>query len=310
MTVYILNIGCITPFCSGDLYNKENLPPPMEISLEDYGGKGKGLIINKEYLNKIDLPSKGLMSYQTRLAFIAYRNTNILKFLGNMKSYRGLIYIANGHISLEDETIDIIKKYALDKDNNFDFRLLGQNIDKMPPLDGIKMLSTAISHFIAKDLEINDPGHQIYIGDNNSSAAIVEAYFKLKDMECDFALVVSSETPFFKHSYPYRNLALKKDIEKIGEGSYACVLIGDKIMKDLNKQKKIENLYQIKFADNKLYTQDINPKVEKNLIYYGSADGLSKIYSSLSYKEFNSNIFNDRNGEGSISSIHIERAVL
>ena len=102
----------------------------------------------------------------------------------------------------------------------------------------------------------------------------------------------------------------KKDIEKIGEGSYACVLIGDKIMKDLNKQKKIENLYQIKFADNKLYTQDINPKVEKNLIYYGSADGLSKIYSSLSYKEFNSNIFNDRNGEGSISSIHIERAVL
>ncbi len=70
MTVYILNIGCITPFCNGDLYNKENLPPPMEISLEDYGGKGKGLIINKEYLSKIDLPSKGLMSYQTRLAFI------------------------------------------------------------------------------------------------------------------------------------------------------------------------------------------------------------------------------------------------
>ena len=169
MSVSVLNIGFLTPFFSGNLLNKQVLPDPNIFDLKDYGGQGKGIEINKEYLKSLNFEAKSLMSKQTQIALKAFHNCLTEELKQSIISLKGSIFVCNGHISLDDSTVKIISKYLFDTDHKINFNLFGENIERMPPLDGIKVLSTAISHFVAKELNVHHPGHQIYSGDNSLS---------------------------------------------------------------------------------------------------------------------------------------------
>lgn len=222
MTVFLASSGKITPKGDGRV-----VLTPQAIDLAEWGKKAEGWSIDKEFLRGKELESKALMSLHTQLAVLAFMEC--LKGVDlNLFNERGIIYVGNGPISLDDSTIRGITKYLV-FDDHLDFHSLGENIERMPPLDGIKMLSTAQSHFIAKVASTHELGNQLYSGSNTSLNCLVEAYHAIKSGRVDFAVVVSAEAPFYKNSFLEANRHIDASVP-FAEGGFSTLLVSGELI--------------------------------------------------------------------------------
>lgn len=127
------------------------------------------------------------------------------------------IYLGNQCINLDQELYDTLIAISGDGAEKLDFSVIGQNLRNFPPLNGIKLLPTLPTHFVAKRYDIHGSANISYAGESSSIESILHA---VRDIEMGYyekAIAASTFSPFSGHEflwYSDSKLARKTTIDE------------------------------------------------------------------------------------------------
>jgi hypothetical protein len=131
--------------------------------------------------------------------------TNQLEFYSVMKVFQNIkfsenslescnLYLGNHIINIDIERMEIMIRLCRENDN-INFSKLGTNLKRMPPLNGVKLLPTIPSHFIAKENNI------LYSSEISGLLSLMLAFNEIHSGNVDMAVVASAYNPFTPHEF-------------------------------------------------------------------------------------------------------------
>ena len=101
------------------------------------------------------------------------------------------IFIGNGGIFPSKKMITSLIRFS-GKDEDIDYECLSQNIDKIPPLEGVRNLPTAADFFLAKNFDIHNVGNPMYLGDDSGLLCLFRAQENIQLGKINTAVVAAS----------------------------------------------------------------------------------------------------------------------
>lgn len=111
------------------------------------------------------------------------------------------IYLGNQSINLDEELYETIINISEKNMKKIQLPNIGKNLDKFPPLNGIKLLPTLPTHFIAKEYNLHGSANVLYSGDVSSIEAILHAAWDIEAGYYEKAIVASTYNPFTPHEF-------------------------------------------------------------------------------------------------------------
>ena len=102
------------------------------------------------------------------------------------------IFIGNGGISPSKKMLTSLIRFS-GKDEDIDYECLSQNIDKIPPLEGVRNLPTAADFFLAKNFDIHNVGNPMYLGDDSGLLCLFRAQENVQLGKINTAVVAASD---------------------------------------------------------------------------------------------------------------------
>jgi|GEM_PF-3020641 len=195
--------------------------------IEDYANFQKRC----NYVENIKFNGKKLMNNANFLEV-----SNVLSMMNEInlsheEKMQCAIYLGNQLIHPSQEMIDIFLKYCYENDM-LSLEKIGKNIKKIPPLNGIRILSTIPSNFIAENLNIHGSGELLYTGENSGLTNLIMASKKIRYGELKQAIVASSYSEFEKCVYFWND---EKELKK-GEGTVALFLESEESAKSAKRK--------------------------------------------------------------------------
>lgn len=201
--VVVTSMGCISPL-GDDIYSigdkiingtarSENIK-----KLDCNGRKYRGHEIHHFNRRNLNIGGKNMLDYGNGLELYAVLQA-VSNYCGESKKQLGdmnvAVYLGNQMITLDAESIGIISDICI-KEGSISLSLLGKNIKKLPPLNGVKLLPTIPSHIIAKELDIHGEGNILGCGDLSGLVNLIVAAASIKHGFVERAIVASSFAPF------------------------------------------------------------------------------------------------------------------
>ncbi|MDR1418186.1 MAG: hypothetical protein LBI80_03415 [Endomicrobium sp.] len=161
---------------------------------------GFGGIASDFNFRNINVIGKNIMNRTNQLEFYsvmkAFQNTNFSE--NSLESCN--LYLGNHIINIDTETMEIMIKLCYENDN-INFSKLGTNLKSMSPLNGVKLLPTTPSHFIAKENNIHGKGDVVYSSEISGLLSLMLAFNEICSGNVDMAVVASSYNPFTPHEF-------------------------------------------------------------------------------------------------------------
>lgn len=149
----------------------------------------------------------GLTGTNVMLKYNQYELYAVMKAIDRYKWRENIdfencpVYLGNQAINLDQELYDTLIKIAETTERFLDVPQIGRNLNKFPPLNGIRLLPTLPSHFIAKDNNIHGSANITYSGATSSIDALLHAERDIEMGYYEQAIVASTYTPFSAHEF-------------------------------------------------------------------------------------------------------------
>ncbi|WP_379134441.1 beta-ketoacyl synthase N-terminal-like domain-containing protein [Paenibacillus sp. sgz500958] len=212
-TVVISGMGCVTPLGNDpkDVHKAmiQGQTAFSEISQFDsstyacrFGGEIKNFNIRD-----LGISGSNIMLRYNKMQMKAVIQTlndyNLMSSLEN-NAINCAVYVANHTVNVDSETLQIFRSICSENGNEIlDFSLLGDGLNKIPPLSGVKQLTTVPSHFIAKYTGAHGPGNLYYSGDSGSLTSLLSAARAIETGRIEQAVVSASFSPFSPHEFAW-----------------------------------------------------------------------------------------------------------
>lgn len=157
----------------------------------------------------------GLTGTNTMLKYNQYELVSIMRAIEKYNWIEDLteqkincpIYLGNQCINLDQELYDTLIDISEDEET-LDFSLIGKNLNKFPPLNGIKLLPTLPMHFVAKKYDFHGSANISYAGESSSIGSILHAMRDIRMGYYEKAIVASTYGPFTPHEFLWLGSAM------------------------------------------------------------------------------------------------------
>lgn len=204
--VVITSIACITSLADDPilLWEKLNENNVGISKLEEFDSRRYpctfGGVIHDFNFRDVNVQGKNIMNRTNQLEFYsvmkAFQNSNFSQeALENCN-----LYLGNHIINIDIETMEIMIKLCKERDS-INFSKLGNNLRRMPPLNGVKLLPTTPSHFIAKENNLHGKGDVVYSSEISGIMSLLLAYKEIQNNNIEMAVVSSAYSPFTPHEF-------------------------------------------------------------------------------------------------------------
>lgn len=159
-----------------------------DFSIRDLGISGSNMMLR---YNKL----------QMKAAYQMLNDYGLIASLEN-NAMNCAVYVANHPVNLDPEMLQIIRSICSSGGAGaMDFSKLGDNLHRIPPLSGVKQLTTVPSHFIAKTTGAHGPGNLYCNSDCGGVTALLSAARAIETGRIDQAMVSASFSPFSAHEF-------------------------------------------------------------------------------------------------------------
>jgi 3-oxoacyl-(acyl-carrier-protein) synthase len=205
--VVISAIGIVTSLGENrkDVWNKVQNGESGIILIKDENVQNNycqfGGVINYVDTKKINIQGKNVLNRSNKL--LVY---SVLKALEMYKYEEGVfgdndpIYIGNQMQYIDESILKLILDNCITEEG-MDLSSMGEFLNKMSPLSGIKLLPTTPSHTIAKYLGAHGEGCINYTGSTSGLANLYLAYNQIASGRVERATICASNSPFSSYEY-------------------------------------------------------------------------------------------------------------
>lgn len=207
--VVVSSSGCITSLGFGVEHNLQeirNLQQEIK-QLSCLGGVNEIVGISSQQISawwpEMNANTMSLQSSLCMAAILAAYYNSGLSTDSHVNRERISVYIGGGATNFDEKAVQLLLDIIRDDSGNVDMMLLGKSIHKIPPIDLIKALVTAPSHFTAKLCDLHGVSNTIDAGNASSLIALSKAYNQIKNGLADIAIVASAENVILPHYYFY-----------------------------------------------------------------------------------------------------------
>ncbi|WP_238651969.1 beta-ketoacyl synthase N-terminal-like domain-containing protein [Paenibacillus piscarius] len=148
--------------------------------------------------------SNMMLRYNKLQMKAAYQMLNDYGLMASMENHamNCAVYVANHPVNLDPETLRIIRSICSSGgEQHMDFSRLGDQLHQIPPLSGVKQLTTVPSHFIAKTTGAHGPGNLYCNSDCGGITALLSAARAIGNGRIEQAIVSASFSPFSAHEF-------------------------------------------------------------------------------------------------------------
>lgn len=148
--------------------------------------------------------SNMMLRYNKMSMKAAYQMVNDYGLMASLENdaMNCAVYVANHPVNLDPETLQIIRSISSSGgEGGMDFSRLGDQLHRIPPLSGVKQLTTVPSHFIAKFTGAHGPGNLYCNSDCGGITALLSAARAIGTGRMDQAIVSASFSPFSAHEF-------------------------------------------------------------------------------------------------------------
>lgn len=160
-------------------------------------------------IKRFNARKAGLTGTNTMLKYNQYELVSIMKAIDkynwiedvNDQKINCPIYLGNQCINLDQELYDTLINISGDCAETLNLSVIGKNLNKFPPLNGIKLLPTLPTHFTAKSNDLHGSANISYAGESSSIEAILHAVRDIKMGYYEKAIVASTYGPFTPHEF-------------------------------------------------------------------------------------------------------------
>lgn len=209
-SVVITGMGCVTPLgqTPGEIHEAmlQGKTAYSAISLFDaspcrcsIGGE-----IPNFSIRDLGISGSNMMLRYNKLQMkAAYQMLNDYGLMASLENnaMNCAVYVANHPVNLDPETLQIFRSICSSGDGDMDFSRLGDNLHRIPPLSGVKQLTTVPSHFMAKTTGAHGPGNLYCNSDCGGVTALLSAARAIETGRIEQAMVSASFSPFSAHEF-------------------------------------------------------------------------------------------------------------
>lgn len=207
----ITGIGTITPLGNNpsDLWeaikrNDSGIKRINKMEVSNYSSQFGGQITDFK-LRNLNVTGKNMMLRYNQLEIYsvlqALQESNWLDD-DDQDKFNCKVYCGNQVITFDYETLETILLICSQSNKQkLDYSVLGDNLKQIPPLNGVKLLPTASSHFIAKNYNCHGAGNLLHAGEISGLATLIMAAKEIEAGYTNNAIVTSSFSPFTPHEF-------------------------------------------------------------------------------------------------------------
>lgn len=251
------------------------------------------------------------------------------------------LFIGNGGIFPSKKMITSLIKFS-GGNEDIDYEYLSKNIDKIPPLEGVRNLSTAANFFLAKNFDIHNVGNPLYVGDDSGLLCLFRARESIELGKIKTAVVAASD---HKDRILQKLFSLDIDVSYSSQNGCCAMVISDMpndcigeileyydewfpegidleeivsnhLMRFIQKKQISQVVINAKCSDiknrccaicNRVFQKSIK-SFNEHFGYRGTASGLSNLYFCLSeFKSQESFLLISVNPGGLLGSIVVKK---
>ncbi|EGD47358.1 Beta-ketoacyl-acyl-carrier-protein synthase I [Ruminiclostridium papyrosolvens DSM 2782] len=160
-------------------------------------------------IKKFNAKKSGLTGTNTMLRYNQYELFTIFKavtdygWLSDLKedTINCPVFFGNQCINLDEELFDTLIAISGENAHSLDFSKIGSNLQRFPPLNGVKLLPTLPTHFTAKKYNLHGSANVSYAGESSSIEALLRAAVNIEMGYYEKAIVASTFSPFSAHEF-------------------------------------------------------------------------------------------------------------